>query len=169
MKIPPSSFRLMGLAVAVATAGRAAPPVAVTDSYVASEDSPLSRPAAAGVLGNDNPNGNTIEAVLVSPASHGSLTLAADGSFTYSPAPNYNGADSFSYKARTLIPPVVFTIDANQSRVRVQGHVETPYGNGDDQDDSRVTGTISAVIHPQHHSVCRCANRRNAGENDRPG
>jgi Ca2+-binding RTX toxin-like protein len=32
--------------------------------------------------------------------SHGSLTLNADGSFTYTPHPNYNGGDSFTYLAR---------------------------------------------------------------------
>src|SRR6185437_12906686 len=31
--------------------------------------------------------------------AHGALTLNANGSFTYTPAANYNGADSFTYKA----------------------------------------------------------------------
>ncbi len=31
--------------------------------------------------------------------SHGSLTLNANGSFSYTPAANYNGPDSFTYKA----------------------------------------------------------------------
>src|SRR4030095_7980930 len=34
----------------------------------------------------------------ISGPSHGSLTLNADGSFTYTPTAHYNGPDSFTYK-----------------------------------------------------------------------
>src|SRR5207247_5315462 len=44
-------------------------------------------------------DGNILTAALVSGPSHGTLTLNADGSFTYTPASNYNGSDSFTYKA----------------------------------------------------------------------
>src|SRR5581483_8751580 len=40
-----------------------------------------------------------LTAVLVAGPAHGSLALNANGSFTYTPAPNYNGSDSFTYKA----------------------------------------------------------------------
>ncbi|MBI4319194.1 MAG: tandem-95 repeat protein [Chloroflexi bacterium] len=74
-------------------------PVAGSDVYTTDEDAPLSV-AAKGVLANDaDVEGSVLSAVLVSGTSHGSLTLNADGSFTYSPEPNYNGADSFTYKA----------------------------------------------------------------------
>ena len=42
---------------------------------------------------------STLTAVLVSGPAHGSLTLNPDGSFGYTPAANYNGLDSFTYRA----------------------------------------------------------------------
>ncbi len=76
-----------------------ATPVAAADSYSVAEDTPLSI-AAAGVLGNDsNPGGGSLSAVLVSGPSHGSLSLAADGGFLYTPAADYFGSDSFTYGA----------------------------------------------------------------------
>ena len=74
-------------------------PVAVDDSYSTDEDTALTI-AAPGVLTNDtDTEGNPLTAVKVSDPSHGSLTLNADGSFTYTPTANYNGPDSFTYKA----------------------------------------------------------------------
>src|SRR5205085_112102 len=62
-------------------------------------DTPLTV-SAPGVLGNDTDvEGDTLTAVLVAGPAHGTLTLNADGSFTYTPAGNYNGSDSFTYKA----------------------------------------------------------------------
>ena len=53
-----------------------------------------------GVLLNDSdPNGDRLSAVLATGPTHGSLTFNADGSFAYTPAPNYLGKDSFTYRA----------------------------------------------------------------------
>ncbi len=74
-------------------------PVAVNDAYSTDEDSDLTV-ATLGVLGNDtDANSDTLFAVEVAGPSNGSLTLNSDGSFTYSPDSNFNGGDSFTYKA----------------------------------------------------------------------
>jgi VCBS repeat-containing protein len=80
-------------------AGANGPPIATDDAYTTDEDTSL-LVAAPGVLGNDtDPAGNPLTAVLVAGPAHGTLTLNANGSFTYRPARNYNGPDSFTYKA----------------------------------------------------------------------
>jgi VCBS repeat-containing protein len=76
-------------------------PVAANNSYTTPEETALNVSAASGVLGNDTDvDGDTLTAVLVSGPSHGTLTLNANGSFTYTPGAQYNGPDSFTYKAR---------------------------------------------------------------------
>jgi len=75
------------------------PPTANDDSYTTEEDTTLSV-SVPGVLGNDSdPDGDSLSASVVSGPSHGSLSLNADGSFTYDPDAGYNGSDSFSYEA----------------------------------------------------------------------
>jgi uncharacterized delta-60 repeat protein len=75
-------------------------PLAHTDSFETKVNTPLTVSAASGVLANDlDPAGQPLTAVVVSPPAHGSVTLNADGSFTYNPATGFVGADSFTYKA----------------------------------------------------------------------
>ena len=81
-------------------------PVAANDSYGANEDVALQVNAAAGVLANDSDlhagapgeNNTPLTAVLVSNTSSGTISLNADGSFTYTPFANFSGADSFTYR-----------------------------------------------------------------------
>jgi VCBS repeat-containing protein len=74
-------------------------PTAAADAYGTSEDTALTV-AAPGVLGNDSdPDGDTLSAILGAPPSHGTLTLNPNGSFTYTPAANFNGTDDFTYQA----------------------------------------------------------------------
>jgi len=79
-------------------AGNSAP-MAVADAYEVDEDDSLAI-AAPGALANDSdPEGDPISAILVGDASNGVLVFDADGSFTYTPAADFNGSDSFSYAA----------------------------------------------------------------------
>ncbi len=78
-------------------------PTAVNDAYTVAEDTTLVVPAASGVLFNDTdlvvPGPSPLSAVLVALPSAGTVALNTDGSFTYTPYPNFNGPDSFTYKA----------------------------------------------------------------------
>jgi VCBS repeat-containing protein len=74
-------------------------PVAAPDSYTTAEDTPLVI-GAPGVLANDTDvEGSPLTAIKASDPLHGTVTLNANGSFVYTPSANYNGADSFTYKA----------------------------------------------------------------------
>ncbi|HEY2090521.1 MAG TPA: putative Ig domain-containing protein [Thermoanaerobaculia bacterium] len=73
-------------------------PVAVADAYSTLEDQTLTVPVGSGVLANDtDAEGNALTATVLVQPTKGTLTLNADGSFTYIPNPNANGSDSFQY------------------------------------------------------------------------
>ncbi|MFI5054450.1 MAG: Ig-like domain-containing protein, partial [Acidimicrobiia bacterium] len=78
------------------------PPTGGADSYTVYENNSLTL-AAPGVLGNDaDPDGPPIsvdEPRPVSGPANGSLTLTADGSFSYTPNTDWSGVDSFTYRA----------------------------------------------------------------------
>ena len=73
-------------------------PVAVNDVNTTNEDTPVSGNAAS----NDTPSGdggNTWSLVNANGgAAHGTVTMNPDGTYTYTPAANYNGSDVFTYK-----------------------------------------------------------------------
>ena len=73
----------------------------VTESLIANDDSASGNEDSAingNVLLNDTAgDGGPLTASLVSGPSHGSLTLNADGSYSYTPDLNWHGTDSFQY------------------------------------------------------------------------
>ena len=70
-------------------------PVAADDSFGTAEDTPL----GGTVAGNDTPSGDGGNVwSLVTQALHGAAVVNGDGSFTYTPATNYNGTDTFTYQ-----------------------------------------------------------------------
>jgi len=76
------------------------PPVASNDAYSTSEDAALIVSAGTGALVNDSDvDGNPLTTTLLSGTTHGSVILNADGSFTYVPNADFNGTDSFTYRA----------------------------------------------------------------------
>ncbi|MCE9525421.1 MAG: tandem-95 repeat protein [Planctomycetales bacterium] len=74
-------------------------PVAVADSFTTDLNTPLTV-SAPGVLVNDSDiDGDPLTAILVNGPANGTVSLAADGSLTYTPATGFSGSDSFTYKA----------------------------------------------------------------------
>jgi ELWxxDGT repeat protein len=72
-------------------------PTGQSDVYTVDEDHELVVPAA-GVLANDSdPDGDPLQALLLTGPAHGTLEIDAAGSFRYVPPANFWGADSFTY------------------------------------------------------------------------
>ncbi len=77
------------------------PPVAVDDFYTVLGNTTLTTTAANGVLINDSdPESDplTVNTTPVSGPSNGTLTLNANGTFTYTPTAGFSGTDSFVYE-----------------------------------------------------------------------
>ncbi|HUR17947.1 MAG TPA: Ig-like domain-containing protein, partial [Acidimicrobiales bacterium] len=94
-------------------------PVAGDDAYDAEEDTPLTV-AAPGVLANDTDAdpGTILSAGSASDPANGTVTLNADGSFTYAPDANFLGTDTFTYEVSdgtglsdTGLVTIVVTLD----------------------------------------------------------
>lgn len=112
------------------------PPVAADDAYSTDEDTPIS----ANVTANDSdPDGDVMTATLVSGVSNGTLAFNADGSFTYAPAPNWFGTDSFTYKLNDG------TVDSNvaTATIVVRSVNDAPVC-------SAATPTIALIWPPNH-------------------
>jgi hypothetical protein len=81
----------------VATSG----PVANDDAYLVQENQTLTvsaKQAPYGLLINDLPGPDgTLQVVSNTAASDGTVIVAPDGSFTYTPSPGFVGMDSFTY------------------------------------------------------------------------
>ncbi|MDH3308038.1 MAG: Ig-like domain-containing protein, partial [Acidimicrobiia bacterium] len=72
-------------------------PFAGDDAFITTEDTPL-LVAVPGVLANDGDvDGDLLTAALASAPTSGAATVAADGSFSYTPDPDFTGSDGFTY------------------------------------------------------------------------
>lgn len=78
------------------------PSTAGDDTYVGLEDRVLTVDATRGLLGNDSAPDGGLRAIATTAQTTGGGTavIATDGSFVYTPAPNFFGTDTFSYTIR---------------------------------------------------------------------
>ncbi|AUV80399.1 hypothetical protein C2R22_00960 [Salinigranum rubrum] len=117
-------------------------PVADGDSYTTDEDTELVVDASAGVLGNDaDVDGDTLTATVTGGPANGSLSLAADGSFDYTPDPDFFGSDTFTYE----VDDGNGGTDAGAVSVTVTGVNDGPTATGDSYTtDEDTTLSVSA-------------------------
>jgi VCBS repeat-containing protein len=143
-------------------------PTVSHDYYTTLPNSTLNVDSTTGVLADDfDADGDTLTASVVSPPANGSLTLNTDGSFTYVPAANFNGLDSFYYAASdgTHSVTAVALISVGNAPVAVADSYttaeDTPLivssaltgvlGNDTDADGDALS--ISVLGQPEHGSV----------------
>ena len=104
-------------------------PIVLDDSYTTQFNTPLDVPAP-GVLANDDSNGGgDVTVALVADVSAGTLSLNANGGFTYTPPGGFLGSVTFSYRA---------TNPAGDSRVAYASILITPATGPQPPQDLRV-------------------------------
>jgi hypothetical protein len=89
-------------------------PIATADTYAWIGNTPLTVPAAIGILSND-PVGSAIIASDTATTQGGTVSVAADGGFSYTPpaqtvAGAFTGADTFTYSVGDAAGTVTVTI-----------------------------------------------------------
>jgi VCBS repeat-containing protein len=146
-------------------------PLAANDVFTTPQDAPLSVPAASGLLGNDSdPEGGPITASLFSDPLHGSVVLASDGSFNYTPTSGYSGMDAFLYRVsdgQLWSPLAAVTIHVtpasgpDEAPVPAPTPAPAPEPNPDPQPchphvccevSDNVMNALAATGHGQHHA-----------------
>jgi Ca2+-binding RTX toxin-like protein len=128
-------------------------PVAAGDSgYSTNEDTPLTV-GKPGVLGNDHdPDADALTAVPGTGPAHGMVDLRSDGSFTYRPAENYNGPDSFTYTANDgKADSNVATVSLTVNPIDDPAEVKVTAGGACASSDNG--GTLSLILSDPDSSV----------------
>ena len=115
-------------------------PVAADDAFAGDEDTVIT----GDVLANDvDPDGDALTIALLTDVANGDLTLNADGTFEYTPAPDFNGEDSFTYQitdpnGETSTATVSLTVTpVNDAPV-------TDAGAATGDEDTVITGQLTA-------------------------
>lgn len=94
-------------------------PVADADAYAATEDEPLVV-AAPGVLeGDTDIDGDAVSVKSNTQPAYGSVSMNADGSFSYTPTSNFCGADGFTYVATDAPPATAPALYSSPAQVSV--------------------------------------------------
>ena len=141
-------------------------PIAADDAFTGAEDTEITGNVLAdnGAGADSDPDGDVLSVIAGTFATTqgGSVAIASDGSFTYSPAANFNGTDSFDYRvtdgALTYTGTVTLTVtpvadapvaidDAFTGRAdtSISGNVLADNGAGADYDPDGDTLIVTAA------------------------
>jgi uncharacterized repeat protein (TIGR01451 family) len=85
--------------VTITVLGTNDPPVAQDDQYTTPEDTVVLVTAPGVLLNDSDPDGDLVTAVFATAPANGLLTLISNGGFSYTPNANFNGLDTFTYRA----------------------------------------------------------------------
>lgn len=122
-------------------------PSPTVDSYAVDEDSVLTVDVDSGVLANDiDVDNDELTATVDTGPTSGTLQLNSDGSFSYTPAADFFGEDSFSYTVSdgtTTSDPVVVTLTVNPLE---DVPLATDDSYGVDEDGSLAVAAASGVL-----------------------
>ncbi len=116
-------------------------PTATNDGpYTVAANATLTVPAATGVLANDTKGNPQATISANTQPAHGSVTVNADGSFTYTPTTNYVGADSFTYTLTNSVGTSTGTVN-----LTVTGTAPTATNDGPYTVTTGTTLTVNAA------------------------
>ncbi|MDX1930802.1 MAG: cadherin domain-containing protein, partial [Pirellulaceae bacterium] len=124
-------------------------PVAFTEQFTTSSSTPLNI-SGPGLLGNDtDPESNGLSAVLVSGPATGTLTLLADGSFSYTPLVSFAGDVTFQYMASdgsltSIVQTVTITVTLPAAPAEGTGGSGSSGSTTDGSGSSSGSGTSSS-------------------------
>jgi len=136
--------------VALTVLNSSSPPVANNDTtYTIAANNPLTVPISLGVLANDtDPENDPLSAIQGSGPFNGTLTLNANGSFTYVPNADFLGVDSFTYQASDGINQVTATASITVGGANAAPIVVVPGGQATFRDTSLVIASGINVSDP---------------------
>ena len=125
-------------------------PVAVNDVVITTYD----EVATGNVLTNDyDPDGGPLgEVASVGSPAHGTVTLAADGSYTYTPDQYYIGPDQFSYWVCDIQDPDLCAKAEVIIQVRA-GLIEIPKGFSPNNDNNNDRWEIKGISAYPNNSI----------------
>lgn len=134
-------------------------PQATADTATVPASTTLTVGAAKGVLANDQGTGLT--ATLDEEPLHGTVDLAADGSYTYTPTADWSGSDRFTYTATdssgqksTGLVTITVTPRTEDDRIRTAADQPVTVTSGDLTGNDHGSGlTVTSVGQPSAGTV----------------